>query len=263
MTVPFYKLHGAGNDILVVESKFLPKKGKPKWIQRFASRQLGVGADQVMEVTQKKPLEFLVWNGDGTRAEMCANGSRVLLFLSHRLGWSREKEVPFFIGRKKYKGYRISKDVFEISLGVPKLQGSEILSTSIGATPFFRVNVGNPHAVIFAETLPSFSFRELGKEIEHHSAFPQRTNVEFIRSWEKKGSRIKALVEVWERGAGATLSCGSGAVAVARVLKEKSGLSHFHIQMNQFVLKVRFEGEEAFLSGPSTLVAKGDYLSSL
>ena len=263
MKVPFYKLHGAGNDILVIESKFLPKKGKSKWIQRFASRQLGVGADQVMEVTQKNPLEFFVWNGDGTRAEMCANGSRVLLYLSHLLGWSRGKKIPFSIGRKNFVGYRISKEIFEISLGAPKIYGNESISTSLGSVPFFRVSVGNPHAVIFSETLPPFSFRELGKEIEHHSAFPQRTNVEFIRSWEKKGSRIKALVEVWERGAGATLSCGSGAVAVARVLKEKSGLSHFHIQMNQFVLKVRFEGEEAFLSGPSTLVAKGDYLSSL
>ncbi len=263
MKVPFYKLHGAGNDILVVESKFLPKKNKSKWIQRFACRQLGLGADQVMEVRKKNPLQFFVWNADGSRAEMCANGSRVLLYLSNRLGWSRKKEIPFSIGKKKYVGYQISKNVFELSLGNPMFEGQETLEASLGKIPFARVIVGNPHAVIFSNELPAFSFRELGKEIEHHKEFPQRTNVEFIREWKKQGNRIDATVDVWERGAGATLSCGSGAVAVAKVLKEKSGLSHFQIKMNQFVLKVRFEGEEAYLSGPSTLVAIGDYVSSL
>lgn len=263
MKVPFYKLHGAGNDILVVESKFLPKKSKSKWIQRFASRQLGVGADQVMEVTKRNPLQFLVWNSDGSRAEMCANGSRVLLYLSNLLGWNRKKEIPFSIGKKKYVGYQISKDVFELSLGNPIFEGQETLLASLGTVSFSRVSVGNPHAVIFSDELPAFSFRELGREIEHHKEFPQRTNVEFIRSWRQKGKQIEAEVDVWERGAGATLSCGSGAVAVAKVLKEKSGLSHFQIKMNQFLLKVRFEGEEAFLSGPSTLVAVGDYVNSL
>ncbi len=259
MKTPFYKLHGAGNDILVVESKHLPKNGKSKWIQKFASRRLGVGADQVMEVKSRNPLRFSVWNADGTKAEMCANGSRVLLFLSSILGWHKAKVITFAIEKKQYVGYRRGKARFEISLGVPCVQSTEKIATSRGKVPFFRVTVGNPHAVIFADSWKKFNFHELGKEVEHHSAFPERTNVEFIRRWKKRGRTMEVDVDVWERGAGATLSCGSGAVAVAKVLKEKSGLSRFSIRMNQFVLRVRFEGEEAFLAGPSALVATGDY----
>lgn len=261
MKTPFYKLHGAGNDILVVESKHLPKNGKSKWIRKFASRRLGIGADQVMEVERRNPLRFNVWNADGSKAEMCANGSRVLLFLSSILGWQRSQVIPFAIGKKQYVGYRRGNSQFEISLGIPRAEPTEKIVTSRGQVPFFRVNVGNPHAVIFTETWKAFDFHKLGAEIEHHRAFPQRTNVEFIRRWKKRGKTIEVDVDVWERGAGATLSCGSGAVAVAKVLKEKSGLSRFSIRMNQFVLQVRFEGEEAYLAGPSALVATGEYIN--
>jgi diaminopimelate epimerase len=261
-SIPFYKLHGAGNDILVVESKHLPKANKPKFIQRFSSRKLGIGADQVMEVEKRFPLRFTVWNTDGSKAEMCANGSRVLLFLSELEKWHKksQKKIQFQIGKNSFFGLKKANGEFEISLGIPRVEEHIIFSGS-KKFPLTKVNVGNPHAVIFAKDLGDFDFRELGKEVENHSEFPQKTNVEFIRSWKAAGTKVEALVDVWERGAGATLSCGSGAVAVATVLKKISGKTRFSIHMNQFVLEVRFEGGEAFLSGPSALVAKGEFFS--
>ena len=76
----FHKLHGAGNDLLVLTSSELPKANKAAFIRRIAHRQLGIGCDQIMEVLSKKPLAIQVWNQDGSKAEMCANGSRTFLF---------------------------------------------------------------------------------------------------------------------------------------------------------------------------------------
>jgi diaminopimelate epimerase len=101
----------------------------------------------------------------------------------------------------------------------------------------------------------------MGPKIERHTRFPRRTNVEFVRAWKKEDGICRARVEAWERGAGATLSCGSGAVAVAALLHKLGQGNHFVIAMTDFELRIRFEGEQAFLSGPCALVAEGRYFS--
>jgi diaminopimelate epimerase len=267
--IPFYKLHGAGNDILVVFAKDLPRTGKAKFIRTLCHRQLGLGSDQVVEVLSLKPLGVQIWNQNGSKAEMCANGSRVFLFLASLEGWisARANEVAIKVSGGQYHGRKV-KDGFELCLGAPTLNGFDRIELKPESIPFHEVNVGNPHAVIlcgngrgqFSEG-SAFNFRELGPRIETHPMFPQKTNVEFVRSWAVKGKKVKAAVEVWERGAGATLSCGSGAVAVAAVLREQFGATEAEVLMSGFKLQVRFEGDKAYLSGPCTLVAKGSYFS--
>jgi diaminopimelate epimerase len=265
--IPFYKLHGAGNDILVMFAKDLPRIGKGKWLQRMAHRQLGVGCDQIVEVLSLKPLAVQIWNQDGTKAEMCANGSRVFLYLAAQEGWISAKAtvVPLTISGAPYEGRKV-KQGYELCLGVPTVSGFERLEVLGESIPYHEGNVGNPHAVILCGkgrgqwAVPSaFDFKKFGPAIEAHPHFPAKTNVEFVRSWNVKGRRVSALVEVWERGAGATLSCGSGAVAVAATLRSLFGSSEATITMNEFELQVRFEGDKAYLSGPCTLVAKGQY----
>lgn len=263
-SIPFFKLHGAGNDILVVESRHLPKMGKAKLFRQMAHRQLGLGCDQFVEVLSKKPLQVQIWNGDGSKAEMCANGFRVLLFLAAKLKWisSSAEEIPVKVSGKLYKGIR-AKNGYEVCLGLAEVKPLQLLALDGKNIPFHEVSVGNPHAVIFMGfefNPPKFSFRETGAKIEGHPQFPKKTNVEFVKAWSAKGKFAKALVDVWERGAGATLSCGSGAVAVAAVIRKISGVEDVSVEMNGFTLRVRFEGERAFLGGPSTLVAHGNYL---
>lgn len=262
--IPFHKLHGAGNDILVVEAKDLPKNGKASVMRRMAHRQTGIGCDQIMEVISRKPLKVQVWNGDGTKAEMCGNGARALLFLAEQEGWIRKgsKEVPITISGKAYVAGKNGSH-FELGLGAPVVSDLQRLTLE-GEVPFYEVNVGNPHCVIPVGEggwlLPAdYSLKAYGSRLEIHERFPKKTNVEFIRSWVQKGNVVDASVDVWERGAGATLSCGSGAVAVAAVLRKLTGAKAFRIKMTDYELKVRFEGGQAFLSGPSVLVGAGKF----
>jgi len=266
----FYKLHGAGNDILVVHSKDMPTRSKAEFVKGISHRQLGIGCDQLVEVSSTKPLECQIWNGNGTKSEMCANGTRVLLYLAAKLKWfsPSAKEISLKVSGKKYEALKV-KDGYELCLGEPEIGSLEALELDSQRILFWPVRTGNPHAVILttnhklAWTPPAdFSYKVTGPQIETHARFPQKTNVEFIRSLSQKGSRAAALVEVWERGAGATMSCGSGAVASASVVHGLTGAELVEIQMTNFKLQVRFEGERAFLSGPSALVAEGMYFPS-
>lgn len=261
--IPFHKLHGAGNDIIVLEAKDLPKTGKARKLREMAHRHTGIGCDQFVEVLSRKPLCVQIWNGDGTKAEMCANGFRVLLFFAAQEGWiSRSaKEIPVVVSGKLYLGFKTAQG-YEVCLGEPKVEELQHLKLDGEKIPFHEVSVGNPHCVIFLGkewSPPEFSLHTLGPKIEVHPHFPKKTNVEFIRSLELKGCQAKVRVDVWERGAGATLSCGSGAVAVAAVIQKLTGVARVNVWMTTFTLRIRFEGKRAFLSGPSALVAKGWY----
>lgn len=255
--------------MIVFEGKRLRFSGRKKaeFLRRMAHRQLGIGADQLLEIQSRRPLSIQIWNQDGTTAEMCANGSRTFLFLAEHEGWikKREKRVPLVISGKFYEGLRAKKG-FEICLGRPEIRSHESLPVHGELIPFFEVNVGNPHAVILCsggeghwQPPRDFSFLDYGPLLESHKRFPKRTNVEFVRGIKVEKDVAVAEVEVWERGAGPTLSCGSGAVAVARVLRCELGTDRVRVKTNGFELEVRFEGDLAYLSGPSALVAKGTY----
>lgn len=266
--LPFYKIHGAGNDLLVFQSKDLPlsTKAKAAFLRVMAHRRLGVGADQLVEVLSLKPPAIQIWNQDGSRAEMCANGGRSFLALAEREGWIRkQKRVSLVISGRPCVGLR-GKHGFELGLDEPEIRGRSVLSVLGEKISYWNVSVGNPHAVIFAtggkgnwRPPKEFSHLVYGPLIESHKAFPRKTNVEFVRAIRTRGDEAEARVEVWERGSGPTLSCGSGAVAVARVLREILGVKKARILMNGFALLVRFEAGGAYLGGPVALKAKGVY----
>lgn len=259
----FIKLHGAGNDLLVVHSREMPK-AKAAFVRRIAHRQLGVGCDQLMEVLSTRPLAIQIWNQDGSKAEMCANGSRTTLFLAAQLGWidRKSKQVPLRVSGRDYVARMVKPGHYELCLGEPEIEALETIRIGKEKITFWPVRTGNPHAVIFTGgsqwKLPKdFSYLEWGPRIENHSHFPKRTNVEFVRKLKVQGRKATVHVEAWERGAGATLSCGSGAVAVAAMVNKLYGATDIRLRMTQFELRVRFEGKSAFLSGPCALVAEG------
>lgn len=267
---PFVKLHGAGNDILVVFSKHMPKAGKSAFVKKIAHRQLGVGCDQLVEVESLRPLAIQIWNADGSRAEMCANGTRVFLHLGSRKKWFDPSlaSLPLKVSGKNYAANKVGQHAYELCLGEPEIGNLERLTIGKEKIPFWPVRTGNPHAVILTtkhklawKAPRGFDFKVFGPLVEHHRRFPLRTNVHFVRELKVRGAKAMAVVEVWERGAGATLSCGSGAVATAAVVRGLTGAADVEIRMTSFRLRVRFEGEKAFLSGPSALVAEGVFFS--
>lgn len=267
--LPFYKLQGAGNDVVVFFRKHLPRarRAKAAFLRRMAHRQLGIGTDQFVEVISLRPLAVQIWNADGSTAEMCANGTRSFLFLAAAEKWvnARSAELSLLVSGKGYHANRLGTG-YELCLGKPQIGELESIILGEERIPFRAVSTGNPHAVIFhgakdgewKEPL-DFSYVAYGPRIETHARFPKKTNVEFVRRLEKIGSRTQVHVQAWERGAGATLSCGSGAVAVAAAVRRLQGGDSFVVKMTDYELQVRFEGDQAFLSGPCALVAKGEY----
>jgi len=222
----FFKLHGLGNDFVLVDEREEPLlSSHPKRKQiicEIADRKRGVGFDQLLVLKASARVHAIldIYNADGSMAEMCGNGLRAAaLYLWHRA----KEEAPELVmetaagDRKAHRLDPVDTDMFiECEMGVPQVKhlpdalkrgvklGKKVFKPTI-------VNVGNPHAVVFATPKNKEQLAEWGSLLENHRAFPKRTNVEFV----KVRDRHCIEVQVWERGVGITEACGTGAVASA------------------------------------------------
>ncbi len=281
MKLPFFKYQACGNDFILIDHRAGIPTGltlSPERAAKLCHRQFGVGGDQILWL---KPGEaetsatVAIVNADGSEAEMCGNGMRAIgVFLGARSPGKKDFLVGTASGRVKID---LHGEFPEVSLGTPKvLATEEKISLPGGITGHFaRVDVGNPHAVFFLGhgfpgnntafgKIGSITLDRVGRSIENHALFPNRTNVEFVEL-ESPG---KFRVRVWERGAGATLACGSGACAVAAAA-EKLGLTEkgarIEIALPGGEVFVRLESGWAsgsgsvFLSGPAEEVFSGEW----
>jgi diaminopimelate epimerase len=273
MRVPFAKMHGAGNDLVIVDCL----EGDPvrDWsaFARFAlDRRLGVGGDQLLLVQASENADFFmgIRNPDGSTAEMCANGIRAFFkFLRDRelcTGDVARVETLAGVVTPRWLG----DDQVEIEMTPPVLEPAKIPTGLAGAAPLVEVplqvagrtlrvtpvSMGNPHCVIFVDDPETAAVEQLGPEIEHHPLFPARTNVEFVGV----RSRRELVQRTWERGTGETLACGSGACAtgVAAVLADRADRD-VEIQLRGGTLKVRWPTDEGpvWLTGPAAHVFDG------
>jgi diaminopimelate epimerase len=206
----FSKWHGLGNDYLLVERADVGTPLDPPLVVRLCDYHFGIGSDGVLEVlsTDGPRAEIVIWNPDGSTAELSGNGTRIAArWLARRSG---EDEVVVAVGPREVTarmrgGLEVEMDMGPVEVGPP-----EALDVNGAALEFTPVSVGNPHAVIRREPERAELLR-LGPLVENHARFPERTNVQLVRV----DSRSAATVGVWERGAGETLSSGTSAVAVA------------------------------------------------
>jgi diaminopimelate epimerase len=206
----FSKWHGLGNDYLLVERADLGRPLEPQLVRRLCDYHVGIGSDGILEVlTAEGPrAEVVIWNPDGSTAELSGNGTRIAArWLARRSG---EDEVVVAVGPREVVarlrgGLEVETEMGRVDVG--PLETLAVDGTELEFTP---VSVGNPHAVIRREPDRAELLR-LGPLVENHERFPARTNVQLVRV----DSRAEATVGVWERGAGETLSSGTSAVAVA------------------------------------------------
>jgi diaminopimelate epimerase len=206
----FSKWHGLGNDYLLVERAELAFPLTPERVRRLCDYHFGVGSDGIVEVTAANGdrAEVVIWNPDGSTAELSGNGTRIAArWLARRSGVS---EVRIAVGPREVVA--TMKDGKQVEMDVGAVDVGEEEEIDVGGEPvrFVPVSVGNPHAVIRREPEREELLR-LGPLVENHERFPERTNVQFVRV---DGPR-DVTVGVWERGAGETLSSGTSAVAVA------------------------------------------------
>ena len=226
----FIKMHGTGNDFVVVDTRANGARDWADLASKLCDRNFGVGSDGLLliDADEKQGYRFRMFNPDGSEAEMCGNGIRCFAKYLYDTGEIGEGwlEVDTLAGMLKVNVHPGDNEHFSVSvdMGPPFLAPAEI-PVQATATPVkdmpLRVNgtdlsitavsMGNPHAITFLDDIESFPLTTIGPEVEHHPAFPKRTNFEIARVI----GRDRIEVRVWERGAGPTLACGTGACATA------------------------------------------------
>ncbi|MDH3518822.1 MAG: diaminopimelate epimerase [Myxococcales bacterium] len=226
----FTKMHGAGNDFVVLDGLREALPPIEPLARRLCDRHFGIGADQLLVVRPSDAADYRmeIFNADGSQVEMCANGIRAFYKYLRDRGHTDADEIRVEtlggIVRPRWAG----RDRVSVDMGPPILAPAKIPTTLTGGEgPVLdvplqldgerlrvsSVSMGNPHAIVFVDDPDATPVERLGPLLEHHPAFPNRVNAEFVAVLER--GRIRQ--RTWERGAGETLACGSGACAVAVV----------------------------------------------
>ncbi|RQD78001.1 MAG: diaminopimelate epimerase [Candidatus Syntrophonatronum acetioxidans] len=273
----FVKMHGLGNDFIVVED-LEEKINLPAYsITRLCQRNFGIGADGLVLIrpSSKGHIRMHIFNSDGSEAEMCGNALRCVARYAFERGLVKEPEVlvETQMGLNRAVVYTREGKVesVEINMGKPLLESSlvpargedriihmeELVLKGGLSFKITALSMGNPHCVIFVEDCEKMPLGEIGPQIENHSLFPNKTNVELV---EVQGKREIKMV-VWERGVGETLACGSGACAAAAAAV-LNNLTERRVNVNLPGGKLEVYWEEndgdIFLKGPAVDVYAGE-----
>lgn len=266
-------MHGLGNDFVVIDNRNSRIKNLKKLALKLCDRRFGIGADQLIILGSSKKADFRmgIINADGSEVEMCGNGIRCLA----KYIWDNKLKVKS--SSKKLSIETLagimypekSGSLIKVDMGEPVLEPDKIpvtirLSTVIDhplkvKDKTFRitcVSMGNPHAVIVVKNVDSAPVETIGHEIENHKLFPKRTNVEFIQILNRKNIKIR----VWERGAGETMACGTGASAVA-VAASLLGLADrkvtIHLKGGKLLIDWSKKDNHVYMTGPAVKVFDG------
>ncbi len=220
--IAFIKMHGLGNDFVVVDGRTTPLDLDPGWVRAVADRRTGVGCDQLIAILPSETADarMVIRNADGRPAEACGNGSRCVaaLLMAERGGDRTRIETDAGIIEARAAG----DGAITIDMGAPRCdwrdvplaRAADTLNLDLGApapAPAVALNTGVPHAVIFVEDVAAIDVAGIGAALEHHPIFPAAANIDFAQVLAPDRIRMR----VWERGAGVTRACGTGACAVA------------------------------------------------
>lgn len=274
MLLRFTKMHGLGNDFMMVDLVSQRAHIYPDTIRKLADRRTGIGFDQLLTVSPpddpNADFRYTIFNADGSEAEQCGNGARCFLRFVRDQGLTTKS----FLRLQTISGQiscRLEKDGnITVNMGTPVLQPARIpfiadsqqilyeleQPHSAEVTTASVVNVGNPHAVISVKDLDNAPIVSLGPIIESHERFPEKVNVGFMQIL----SRTQIRLRVYERGVGETQACGSGACA-AIVAGRLQGLldEHIEVELPGGKLELRWAGENTpiMMKGPARRIYEG------
>ena len=256
----FSKWHGLGNDYLLMERNEIGEPLSPGLVSRLCDYHFGVGSDGILEVVSADGprAEIVIWNPDGSTAELSGNGTRIAArWLARR---AEADEVRVFVGTREVVARIRNGPQVETEMGSVEVGSNEELDVGGEVLEFTPVSVGNPHAVIRREP-DSTSLRRLGPIVETHPRFPERTNVQLVRI----DNKSEATVAVWERGAGETLSSGTSACAVAgAAIANRWCVSPVTIHQSGGDLIVELGADfHARLLGPAQEICRGEVAPEL
>ena len=258
-TRTFHKMHGLGNDFAIFDAREAPLAIDEAMARKIADRREGIGCDQLilLEPSTTADLKMRIWNHDGVEVESCGNASRCVVALTGAktietsggpvTGAADGSEVEVTLGQPKFGSANIpiaySMDTMDLPMGWGELDHGVAL------------NIGNPHLVFFVEDTEAVDLNELGPRIEHDPAFPERINVNVAQIVDG-GIKLRT----WERGAGLTRACGTGASATAvAAIATKRATSPVKVTMPGGSLTISWApGEVIHMKGAATYVFKGE-----
>lgn len=259
-SVKFVKMDGLGNDFVIIDNRDGKTVLTPEEIVKIGNRKTGVGFDQliVIEKSDKADAKILFFNADGSTAGACGNGTRcaskLMMDESGRDAWDFEAPSGSLLKASREKG----ASIVTVNMGKPRLAWNEIPLAKETDTLFVEnlhgelpaacaVSMGNPHAVFFVEDAEKIDIERLGALMERHPAFPDRANIEFAQIVSPDLIRMR----VFERGAGVTEACGSGACAtLVAAVRRKLNAGRAEIKMDGGSLFISYkEGGDVYMTG--------------
>lgn len=271
----FTKMHGAGNDFVVLDRRTAEPELPRELVARMADRHRGVGFDQLLTVERPTRSDcvarYRIWNQDGSSALQCGNGVRCIVAWLKRDGAIDDREVRLE-GPAGVVTARIGVDgSVAVEMGVPRFAPDEVPFVAAADAPFHVVavdgrsvelgvaSIGNPHAVVVVADTHTAPVATLGPALESHERFPERVNVGFAQVLTREAIRLR----VYERGVGETLACGSGACAAVAVLRRRGALdARVAVTLPGGTLAIEWpgEGKPLWMSGPAAFVFEGEWI---
>jgi diaminopimelate epimerase len=269
----FTKMHGIGNDFVVVDARTQPFDLTVAEIRHVGDRHTGVGFDQLLTIEPASDascaFRYGIYNTDGSTAGQCGNGVRcVAVWLARagalRAGATRLQSPSGAVAVELLDDARV-----RVAMGVPDFAPAAIPLRVEAEASSYRLDVaghhvelgavsmGNPHAVIVVDDVATAPVESLGAQLEMHADFPDRCNVGFVQAL----SRTRVLLRVWERGVGETLACGSGACAAMAVLRRRGLVDdRVTVALPGGELEIEWPGQgELWMTGPAQFVFEGEW----
>lgn len=273
----FTKMQGAGNDYVYVDALTRLPDHPELLAPRISDRHFGIGSDGLILICSSEVADFRMrmFNADGSESEMCGNGIRCVAKFVFDNGLTDKTELRIETGagvkdlRLHVREGRVER--VTVDMGCPEFRPTCIPVASAAERfvaqpvrvrdsvwPVTAVSMGNPHAVIFTENIDQLDLQDIGPLFEHHPLFPRRANVEFVEVGDNDVLRMR----VWERGAGETLACGTGACAAvaAAVLNGCTGRrARVHLRGGELDICWDAQSDHLFMTGEAVTVFTGEY----
>ncbi len=272
MPVPFTKMHGAGNDFVVFDGVSRPIQLTAQKIRRLADRHFGIGCDQVLLVERPTAVgadfRYRIFNADGGEVEQCGNGARCFVrFVRDKQLTAKDEIAVETLAGLIYPRLEADGGV-SVNMGVPRFEPAEVPFEAATRETVYDLEVdgrnvkvsvlsmGNPHAVQIVPDVDAAPVNTQGAQIERHPRFPRRVNAGYMQIVDRRHIRLR----VYERGAGETLACGTGACA-AMVAGRQRGLldDKVEVKLSGGTLRVFWagEGQPVWMTGPAITVFEG------
>lgn len=277
MRIRFSKMHGLGNDFMVIDGVTQDITLTREQVRAWGDRHFGVGFDQLLLVQPPESpdvaFRYRIYNADGEEVEQCGNGARCFAAFVRRQGLTANSVIPVQTSGGRLELTVLADGQVTVNMGVPRLAldkvpfrasvpgqaGQQTVALADGRTvSLIPVSMGNPHGVLLVDEAPSDELlADLGPQLEQHEAFPARANIGFLQVLDESSGRLR----VYERGVGETLACGSGACAAlvaARLHGVMGATVTLHLNGGDIGLSWAGAGEPVYMTGPATFVYDGE-----